>query len=356
MKNVIVRWCYKNERAFEEFAPLKFVGERNQKLGFSNDMHIVLLDGFDRLSEHYKISLKNLGYTLHDASKSYKYFEEKYHQLHRFTDYEKKCFLRWLVIDQIFFGEKIIHYDGDIVFNEDPEIISKKVAGKTFVLQGCPAFTVISDVNWFEQYIKAFDEFANNIEAYSENAWKQRDGWEVTFRTRWSGSRFKKIISSDQDFLSHLMHTGQIKQDSIESIMLSLKDYVVFQNPLFIHFYDDNAPFSYQRENGIDYFLCNRQDGKKCFYKKKVLLWHMQSSFNFYLSKFIMRRKFLPFFIFNRLSTDLEYKSLEKKINVKLRRFVNYSRRSYVYDYFFNKTDFKKIFTNKMWWKQGVFK
>ena len=91
------------------------------------------------------------------------------------------------------------------------------------------------DVDWFEQYKKALDAFTNDIEGYSAQAWKQRDGWEITFRTRWAGSRFKKIISSDQDFLSHLMHTGQIKQDSIESIMFALKDYLAFQNPLFFH-------------------------------------------------------------------------------------------------------------------------
>jgi hypothetical protein len=129
----------------------------------------------------------------------------------------------------------------------------------------------------------------------------------------------------------------------------------VFQNPLFIHLYDDNGPFVYTREKGIDYFLCHRLDGKKCFYKKKILFWHMQSTFNFYLSKFIMRNRLLPFFRFNRLDPDLERKTFEKTLHVKLRRFVDYSTRACVYNYFFHTHDFRKVLTNKLWWKQGVF-
>jgi hypothetical protein len=355
MKNVIVAWCNKTDKEFENVVPLRFVGTRNKTLGFSNDIHIVFIQGFNQLSDTYKGVLQSLGFTLHDASRLYNFFDEKYSQLSRFNDYEKKCFLRWPIIKQFFSGEKIIHYDGDIVFNEDPAVIAQKLAGKTFVLQGCPAFTVISDIVWFEQYTKSLDDFVKNIEHYSERAWVQRDGWEVTFRTRWSGSRFRKIISSDQDFISHLMHTGQIKQDSVESIMYQLQDYIVFQNPLFIHMYDDNGPFRYVRENGIDYFLCHRLDGKKCFYKKKILCWHMQSSFNFYLSKFIMRNRLLPFFKFNRLNPDLERKTFEKILNTKLKRFVDYSQRAYVYDYFFNTHNFNKVLTNALWWRPGVF-
>lgn len=352
MKNIIVAWCNSSENDFENFVPLNFVGERNLKLGFSNDMHVLFLNGINNLTVAYKKKLSDLGYHLHDCSHIYQKFDEKYNKLSRFGDYEKKCFLRWLVIDEYFRGEQIIHYDGDIVFNEDVAVIQKLLNGFTFVLQGCPAFTCISDLSWFESYKSELDKFIDDIQGYSAKAWQERTGWEVTFRTRWSGSRFREIITSDQDFLSHLMHTGRIVQDSVEKILLVLNDYIVFQNPLYIHMYDDNFPYlKCIRENGIDYFLCKREDGKICHYKKRVLFWHMQSGFNFYLAKFIFRKKFLWWLPIGRLPL-LGY---EHCINKKFKRFLKFYLRLNVYDYFLNKYDFSGIMRDKVWWKRGIF-
>ena len=296
MKNVVVAWCSTNSEDFETQIPLKFVGKRNQQLGFSNDINVLFIKGYDLLSDDYKKSLSELGYTLHNCSSLFLEFDKKYSQLNRFGDYERNNFLRWLIIEKFFAREKIVHYDGDIVFNEDPAVIAKKIEGKTFILQGCPAFTVISNPSWFDQYKEELNLFTQDIEKYSKKAWEERTGWEVTFKTRWSGSRFREIIWSDQDFLSHLMHTGRIIQDPVEKVQLCLQDYILFENPLFIHMYDENFPFSYHREKGIDFFSFVRIDGQDCFYKKRVLFWHMQSCFNFYLSKFIFRKKVFKIF------------------------------------------------------------
>lgn len=287
MQNVIIAWCKTNNIDFENFVPLEFVGKRNLKLGFQNNINVLFLEGFSFLSSGYKDSLKSLGYVLHDVSDIYLKLDQKYRKLDRFGDYEKKCFLRWPVIETFFSNEKIVHYDGDIIFNEDPKVILNKVKDKTFVLQGCPAFTVISDKIWFCQYKKELDFFAQDIEKYSADAWKKRIGWEVTFKTRWAGSRFRKIITSDQDFISHLIHTGSIKQDSVEDLSLRLNDYMFFENPLFIHNYHDNFPYAYKRDKGIDFFEYKREDVPGEIYKKKILFWHMQSCFNFYLAKSI---------------------------------------------------------------------
>ncbi len=357
MKNVIVVYCNTNEKDFENIIPLLFVGKRNQKLGLSNDFEVLFSNGYDNLSNDYKDSLKAVGFKIHDVSPIYDELEKQYPILsQKFSDYSKKTFLQWLVIDKFFDGEPIIDYDGDIVFNEDPKIIAEKLKGKTFILQGCPAFTVVSNREWFRQYKHHLDLFTKDLDGYCEKAWEQRPGWEVTFKTRWAGSRFSKIFMHDQDLQSHLIHTGQLIQDNVEDIMFALQDYAVFENPLFIHMYDDNFPFTCKRENGIDYFIAHRQDAEKCVYKKKVLFWHMQNCFNFYLSKFIARKRILPFFTFNRLSLDLQCTSYEGQINRFLKRFTNFSNRLFVYDYFFNKHNFSTIFKNSVWWKQGVFK
>lgn len=355
MKNVMVAWVTGNEKNFEQHVPLLFVGQRNQALGFSNTIHVLFMQGFERLSQSYKDSLQSCGYVLHDVSELYAHYAQTYAVLHSFGDYETKCFLRWLVIDQFFAGEQIIHYDGDVVFNEDPAIITSKVQGLTFVLQGCPAFTVISDRIWLERYKRELDLFTRDIHGYSARAWQMRKGWEVTFTTRWSGSRFREIISSDQDFISHLMHTGSIKQDSVEQIKLALNDYVVFQNPLLIHLYNEQIPYRYQRQAGIDYFLWNRADGPNQSYGKKVLLWHMQSCFTFYASKHILRKKYIGLLRFTRQTYNPSGKTYEDWLNKHVARFTQHTLRSNVYDYFFKTHDFSSLMNGKTWWKEGVF-
>lgn len=355
MQSVIVAWCKTNENDFESFVPLQFVGMRNKKLNYSNNINILFISGFEKFSQEYKNSLKNLGFILHDVSKIFNEFDEKYRALNRFGDYEKKCFLRWLVIEKYFNNESIVHYDGDIVFNEDPEIIKKIVNDKTFILQGCPAFTVISNMDWFKLYKSELDKFVNDIDGYSQDAWQKRNGWEVTFKTRWAGSRFRNIIWSDQDFLSHLIHTGNIIQDSVESVLLDFQDYLLFENPLFFHSYDDNFPYKYVRENGIDFFESIRKDAQDSFYKKRILFWHMQSSFNFYLSKFIFRKKYLKFIPMGRLEFNGSANGFEDNLNKRFAKFTNHINRFNVYNYFFKEYDFSGVFKDSVWWKKGVF-
>lgn len=353
---VIVAWCTSNAKNFEEQVPLHFVGKRNQQLGLGNGINVLFLQGYNALDKAYKSSLIELGYTLHDTAPLYDYFEKKYRVLDRFGDYEKKCFLRWLVMDQFFEGDPLVHFDGDIVFNESPDVIAQRVAQKTFILQGCPAFAALSNRTWFEQYRASLHTFTKNIDAYSAAAWQQREGWEVTFKTRWAGSRFREIITSDQDFLSHLIHTGQIMQDPVEEIMFALRDYIYFENPLFVHQYDENLEYRYKRDQGIDYFEFSRIDDRKHVVRKKILFWHMQSCFTFYLSKRILRRKLVGPFPLGRIPLYLGAQNLFGKFNKFMSRFMHHTSRLHVYRYYFEQHDFSGIFKSKVWWKNGVFK
>lgn len=355
MKNVIVAWVTSDEKSFENHVPLLFVGQRNQRLGFHVKIHVLFLQGFEKLSSSYKQLLKDCGYLLHDVSHLYQEFFNQYTILTRFGDYETKCFLRWLVIQKYFSGEKIIHYDGDVVFNEDLAVIEQRVEGLTFILQGCPAFTVISDIQWFDQYTNELNDFTRNIEHYSAHAWTLRAGWQTTFDTRWSGSRFRPIISSDQDLLSHLMHTGAIHQSPVENIRKALDDYSIFQNPLLFHMYNHHIPYTYERINEIDYFSYVRADGPDQVYRKKVLLWHMQSCFTWYASKYIVRKKYLNLQPFTRLHYDPSGKVFEDYINKRIARFTHHTLRLNVYRYFFQKRDFSGLMSAGMWWKKGVF-
>jgi hypothetical protein len=342
MRSVIVAWCPSTTQKFEQAVPLDFVGKRNQRLNFSSNVDVLFLEGFERLDDRYKASLKDSGYTLHNAQAIYAELEPSFQALHQFGEYEKKCFLRWLVIAQYFAHEGIIHYDGDVVFNDSPAQLAKNLEGKTFILQGCPALAVISKTDWFDQYRQHLTQFTHDMTAYSAQAWEHRLTSEET-HARWLGHRDRPLISSDQDLFRHLLYTQEIVQDELPQILQGLEQYILFENPLYLEAYHPQInSFHYERRNGID-FLGDRQ----------VMLWHMQSSFSAYLSNFIFRKQYLPW-----QSGQLQPQGIEAKlrrIGQKYLPFPPLTRRD-VYRYFFEQSDFQELFTEKTWWRSQVFK
>lgn len=343
MRSIIVAWYNPGKRSFEDHVPLLFVGKRNQKLNYSNSIDVIFLEGLTKLSEAYKINLKSLGFRLIDAENIYTELSDQYFKLNRFGDYEKKCFLRWLVIQRLFANEQIIHYDGDIVFNESPDKILEMFKGTTFALHGCPAVTSISDSKWYEQYESELNMFHADIEGYSEKAWVERKGWEITKYSKWAGERHRKIITSDQDFVSHLFHTNRLIQDDIEAIKNKAEGYILIQNPLVIEEHQNESEYIYRRVNDVDYI-----NGKR------VLLWHMQSDFNFYLALFLYRQKYTFFRGTLKLNENKENKLLIFIYKV-ISKITGHHERGYIYRQFFDKGDFSKIFRNEVWWRRSVF-
>ena len=371
MRNLTVVYATGNADQFEANVPLHFVGQRNAKLGFSNDIDILFLEGYEFLEERYRVSLHELGFNLYNVRKIYSELREKYPLLGRFSDFNQKCFLRWLVIKEFFSGEKIIHYDADVVFNDDPSMFLSKMNGKTFVLQGCPALTCISDISWFSHYEENFNFFANDIERYSKTAWVEREGWELSEQYKWAGQRDKKIIASDQDLISHLIHADRIPQNEPYEVLSGFSNHIFFENPLYIHAYSpwcENLPFNYKRIADIDYIN-----------EKRVAFWHMQSDFNGYLAKCINAFKFFKFLKI-RVPNDLTFKdiivptSFDDVSHFKRSKFNNLNGRILdfvlrmiskirgknsrleMYRLFFAKNDFSSVFNDKIWWKDGVFK
>ena len=346
MRNLICCWCDRDAETFESRVPLTFSGTRNAKLGFENRIDILFLSGLELLTEAYQEGLKNVGYRLHDVSGIYREFATRFSPLNRFGDYEKKCFLRWPVISSYFPGEPIVHYDGDVVFNEDPAVIARLLSLRTFVLQGCPALTAIRDESWFAQYQEQLNLFVKDIEGYSKRAWKERVGWEISEFGKWAGQRDREIISSDQDLLSHLIHTDRIVQDMPSLVMQDLQSYSVFENPLYLHRDDSSVrQAKYERISGIDYI-----DGRR------VLLWHMQSDFTKYLSTFVFMKRYLRW---TRMKTTnhIVKTGLDTRLyNFYIRRLrAKPATRLSVYKYFFEDSDFSDILTGQAWWHEGVF-
>ena len=232
--NIIVIWYDPSMGSLEEHIPLLWNGKRNSRLGSNNDLTLVFLDGISSLEKSYLDELQDVGYQLVDASKIYDTLDVKYKNLDIFGDYEKHCFLRWLVLAELFPSQPLIHYDGDIVCNISPEKISKMVKGKTFVLDGCPAFTVISESKWLSIYQQELNKLVKNPAEYGLD---------------WKGTKYRKNIGSDQDLIDYLVQKKLLPQDPLPT-----SRYSFVENPLtIIHSKPSNLAFWHMQTDYIHY-------------------------------------------------------------------------------------------------------
>lgn len=344
MVNVTFCWVPTTSIRYESYVPTLWIGKRNIKLGSKNPIDLIFLEGHEKLDKEYIDSIRETGYTLIDASKIYNEVKKGYTRLNRFPENQKKDFIRWLIIKKLYGSERVIHYDGDIVFNETPEDLEKKLGRYTFVLQGCPAFVSMRDPSWLELYEKNLNRFCDDIEGYSARAWAKREGYELSWKNRWAGTRYRKIISSDQDFVSHLIHTDILPQDSPDVIKSSNSDLILFENPLYIFNHNpDIGSAPYHRKELVDYFG-----------DRKVAFWHLQNGFANYLKlAYVLKYKLgYPFRIPNKLEwQSSSWKGLKVRLINPLDRLITKSiSRRFVCEHFFDRKDFSKVFTKENFW------
>lgn len=345
MRPVIVLWVAAGGAAeFEAAVPLTMMGRRNRQLGFSTAIDIVFAEGFAHLSEAYKAGLRDDGFVLHDAERIFRPHAERFAALDHCGVFLKNCYLRWLVIAELFRGEALLHFDGDVVFNECPTVLGRLFAGRTILLQGCPALTAISDPSWFRNYEAELVAYTRDSDAYSARAWQERAGWEQTFRTKWAGHWVGPKVASDQDLLSHLVHTDRLPQSDPVAFAQSAPEYVFFENPLHIGDLVPERPLVYRREAGIDHFGGRR-----------IALWHMQTDWCRYLAKHMLREKIGPLAGTGRLTFG--QRDRETFVGGVLRKLTKNRLfpRPEVYRRFFEDGDFGDVFTVRRWWQPEVF-
>lgn len=342
MSNVIVVWANGGASDFERHMPLVWGAERNRKLGLGNNFKLIFLEGLTGLEPAYRDELSSLGYQLIDGSSSFKHCCRRFSQLAVFSDYERKCFLRWLVLKDLFGSSPIIHYDGDIVFNAPPDELADTLGEFTFVLQGCPAFVSTGRSVWLQEYENNLVRFTDDIQGYSAEAWRERAGWELSSMSKWSGARFRKVISSDQDLISHLIHSDRLPQSNPAEVKKK-SELVLFENPLeFFVYYPELPPVNYRRMAGVDFF-CGR----------KVAFWHMQSDFVRYL---VVNRLRGPLNKVSRCPNGVEQIGIEQFIWRLYLRLTNKSlNRLEIYRHFFEYSDFSGVFDGRNFWKEHVF-
>ena len=354
----IFAWLKENQdgNSFEEQVPLLFLGNYLRRQGSNEIFNIVFLDGYHQLSSHYISELKAVGFNVINFSREFQRLARGFPGLARFGKYEMFCFLRWQTLAEYLRVEntrgQVFQIDGDIVFNAKPEEVANDVKGLTFVLQGCPAFVSIANGDWLEYYWKELVKFHQDIEGYSSIAWKERTGWKESHREKWAGSRFRRIISSDQDLLSHLIHTGGIIQDNPLEFTKRLTLFYM-ENPLYFH---SHAKIQLSKDSGLGF----SSDGNTCYVEnKKIAFWHFQSDFVRYVNTArVLHRMHYP----SRFPNHLEPSRWQQLVSGMRRRARQMSRRE-VYscleelnsDKSHAVLSFANIFNRQSYWKKGIF-
>lgn len=341
----------KDAAAFERSVPLLFNARRLRRMGSRLEATVVFLEGFDRLSPGYVAELAAHGFHALDASERLREAEAATPELERFDRYEQLCFRRWLVIDRIAADDgHLLHVDGDLVFGAAPERVVASLTGRTLVLQGCPALTSIADRDWLAIYAEELARFCRDIDGYSAAAWAERAGWEVSHRERWAGSRFREVIGSDQDLISHLIHTERLPQADPRELVAT-SDLYWAENPLYIH---SHAALQLGRSAGLFF---TTEDGSSFLDGREMAVWHVQSAFVRYLGRALaLRRMHWP----GRIPNDLETPRLARMLPpVRTRRW--YVDRLTVYESLRELGDgsgelsFGDVFNARRFWQAGVF-
>lgn len=276
-------WTRGNEFTLEQSVPLVWHGEHIRRMGWSNEIVLVLLEGFRCLSDDYRKHLEGLGYHLLDCQAMAKdIVDSQYPELKTYPAIWKYWFIRWNVLRRIteFGGDRgqVIHLDGDVVLMCDPLDLERDVAGKTFMLQGCPAFTAIGRADWFDVWEKELSAFLQNRSDYIALAMVEKANPAFPGRQFCNVCAYNPTWFQDQDLLEFLIASGRLPQARTGEVFDSRFFWI--QNPLFpgewfdeqVH---DGAKRVFEKENRA--FVAHKQ----------VAYYHFQSDFTRYCQQWM---------------------------------------------------------------------
>ncbi|SMF43113.1 hypothetical protein SAMN02982917_2193 [Azospirillum oryzae] len=360
MKFVVSVWNeFGDENDFERAVPLKFNGKRKLNIGINNEIHLVFMSGFDKLSDDYVYSLRELGYIIYNVQNISELYLNHFKNLSRaYKDWGGIKFfgcMRFLVIEDLFKGEDLILFDADMVLNTTLDEISEIYSGKQSFLGTSSCFGSIPSKSKF------FDIFREHIlllEKDPEDYVRNVIGME-------SASSYldpHKSGGTDQAFIKHLIEKGLIDQVNVEETLKNL-GYIGFPNWLLLN-NDDGNQWEYKRCDGVDYLS-----------EKKVLISHMSHDTCQVAGQYILLKEGFGVNNFEKMGGIplpyghyFENEDRERNYNFLaiIREFCRINKdcfdidrypfsRGNIVQYFYSKNDFTGLFNDKSWHKKGVF-
>lgn len=270
-------WATGDECIFEESIPLLWHGEYLARQGWTNGIKLGFLEGIELLSADYRSKLEHLGYELIDCSTHIAACLQEYPALKTYKKTHRYWFLRWNVLDALtadLEGENtVVHLDADVVLMADPAELYQDVMGKTFVLQGCPVMTVISDREWFSVWRTELSAFLRAPEAYAQGALFLKEHPVRDPRESCNGLFYVPGRFHDQDMLEYLIAAGRLPQARTAEVYDS--KFYWMQNPLL------PGEWHEEQTDGAPRKVIE-MDGVARVGNKRVAMYHFQKDFSKY--------------------------------------------------------------------------
>ena len=288
----VFAWTDSNEKALERNVPMLWHGNYLLSKKWENKITLVFLEGMELLSQEYLARLSNCGYVILDGSNILAEELEHHPELKSYRKLSRYWFLRWNVMHRLMLEKQqtnAIHIDGDVVFMDNPEVIASDVAGKTFVLQGCPAFASISNLNWFEVWQHELSLFLSNPHVYMNNACSVKAQNHDFDRTVCNQSAYSSRFFEDQDLIQYLIASKKLPQEKTDVAFGS--SFYWMQNPLYPTswiFEQEVATSEKFKVAGIHHKIGRR----------KIALYHFQTDFSIICQIWLLLRTLrIPQFI-----------------------------------------------------------
>ena len=233
----VFAYVTKDEAGFEASVPLLTHGRIRKSRNQSNDIHVFFMLGASKLSRQYRDKLEALGYRLHDVEGDMQPVLTRFPSIASLPPYYAYNYLRWILPRLLLESGKLslpfICVDGDMIFLEDYVEIEKDVAGKTFILQGCPCFVSISNPQWFEIFDRSLVEFCRNPGKFNRHA-SQILKAPLRYDREYCNVRaYQTPMRHEQDFAEYLIAAGVLPQERTQDVFRGSPYYWV-QNPLFM--------------------------------------------------------------------------------------------------------------------------
>ncbi|WP_298331400.1 hypothetical protein [Asticcacaulis sp.] len=359
-KIVVSAWSHNgNAEELEAAVPLLFNGRRMRQLGMRNRITVLFLKGWSDLPQAYRDALLELGYDLIDGQSVAKQIEARIpvlvEALSTWGGIRHYGLLRFLVMREMFPGEGIITFDGDMVINAELDEIEAALGDRFYVLDDSSCFISIPKGHDFLDHFRdAAFLWNDDQDAFNRRFTQFEDPADVL--------KPAKINGTDQGLVLLLLKDGTI---SNESQFSHLKEYglIAFANWLMIE-ESIGRPITYERKNGVDYVR-----------GRKLLVSHLSHDTCAYFGSFLylktilgggdvatLGRVPLPYehYAGERQDTDLFTFLLKARDSFNCfpqltRLGVNPFSRTSVIRAFYEEGDFSSILNDRLWYREGCF-
>jgi hypothetical protein len=204
---------------------------------------------------------------------------DMYSEVARLPAYFAYTYLRWILLERLL-GHGVVNLpliliDGDIVFNVDPAELEAEAAGKTFLLQGNPCFSAISDSAWFTVYARELQAYSRNPDSFRSIVEGIKKNPARPEREYCNAMEFSFPFRHEQDLQQFLIAAGHLPQDTAEKVLSSSAFYWA-ENPLY--------PGAWAAEQGMAPANCLVVERDRTLFvgERRLSFIHYQNDFAWY--------------------------------------------------------------------------